>query len=140
MRQQQLLGQTARLLAEHKKNLVGIGYIRVTAAGLGGKEINRRTGVTVKKILKAVVVVYVQLVPVIQPRALHALVVNGKPQRMNEVERSTRGGAGAGNIARVLGNLRLVKNDVNVRHGVPPSNRKAMASLYPIVPFFSSVS
>ena len=115
---EQILGESPCLLAEHEEDLLGVLHVDVAVLSLGGEVVHRRALVLGVEILQPVVVVDVQLIPVIQPRPLHALVVDGEAQRADEVEGRARGGAGAGDVARVLGNFGLVKNDVDVWHNI----------------------
>ena len=49
--------------------------------------------------------------PIIEPGPLEKLVRNAKPERLDEVERRMRGGAGPCYIACVLRYFRLIKKD-----------------------------
>ena len=53
------------------------------------------------------------MLPVIQPRALQAAVGDGKAERLDEMQRAAGDGAGAGDVAGVLRDLRLEKYDVD---------------------------
>ena len=55
--------------------------------------------------------------PVIQARTLHPLIVNRKAERLDQVQHAARRRAGAGDVARVLRDLRLNQN--NMQHGTP---------------------
>jgi hypothetical protein len=56
--------------------------------------------------------------PIVQARALELAVVKGKAQGADEVERGTRCGTGARDIARVLRNFGLVQYNVDLAHAI----------------------
>lgn len=56
------------------------------------------------------------MLPVVQPRALETAVGHREAERLDEVERAAGDGAGAGDVASVLGDLRLEKYDVDLTH------------------------
>ena len=66
-----------------------------------------------QKGLDGVVHPQVQEIPVIQPRPLHRLVRNIEAQGADQMQSGPGDGAGAGDIAGVLGDLRLYQDDVD---------------------------
>ena len=114
MGKQQLLGQSAGFRAEHQIDLTRIGHVGVTGAGLGGVVIDFCVGMCSKKSIGILIVAYIQLVPVVKPRAAQMLVVKGKAERMNEMQRCAGDGTGTGNVAGVGVDLRLIQNNVNM--------------------------
>ena len=70
-----------------------------------------------KKVGKAVIVGYIKLIPVVKSRAPQLAVVYLKAERAHKMKRSTRRRAGAGDVAGILRDLRLHKNDINVSQG-----------------------
>ena len=68
-----------------------------------------------EKIVKTIVVGYVELIPIVEPRAPQLPVVYLKAERADEMQRSTGRRACAGDVAGVLRYLRLYKNNINVR-------------------------
>lgn len=91
--------------------------IGVGARRLGRKEIQRIAAVLLKKVGKAVIVGYVKLIPVVKSRAPQLAVVYLKAERAHKMKRSTRRRAGAGDVAGILRDLRLHKNDINISQG-----------------------
>ena len=49
---------------------------------------------------------------IVEPRALHVLVVKGETERLHKVKRAARVGAEADNVARVGRNFGMNQNDV----------------------------
>jgi len=116
MLQKQLLGQSRTLLAEHDIDLVGVLHIGIAVLCLGGEIIDLCIGMLAVEIRQTVVIGNIQLVPVVQSRALQLLVVHGKAHWADQMQRGTGGGAGAGNVAGVLWDLRLMQYDMDMRH------------------------
>ena len=57
-----------------------------------------------EKIVESIVKRYIKLIPIIKSRALELGVIDLKSKRTYEMKGSTRSGAGAGNISRILWN------------------------------------
>ena len=72
--------------------------------------------------------------PVVQPGPLEVFVLQRKAQRLDEMQHRAGRGAGAGNIAGILGNFRLVKHDMHGNHlpGIVPEMRKVFNSRRPV--------
>ncbi len=116
MGKEHLLGQSRALFAEHDVDLLGIADVGILIFSLGGEIIDGGIGVLSVKILQTVVVGDIQLVPVIQPCAFQLFVVYGEAHGADEMQRSPRGGAGAGDVARILRNFGLMQYDIDVWH------------------------
>ena len=71
-------------------------------------------GIFFVEIVKSVIIRYVELVPIVKTCALELAVVDLKSERADEVQGSTDRGAGAGNISRVLRDLRLKKYNIYI--------------------------
>jgi hypothetical protein len=56
--------------------------------------------------------VHVDQMPIIETGTLQMLVIDGKAQGLHQMQLNARVGTGAGDIARVAGNLRLYQNDM----------------------------
>ena len=91
---------------------------------LGGK-IKKRALVPGKKVLQTVVIGNVQKMPVIQSGPADSLLRDVEPQGAHQVEPAAGGGAGAGDIPAVLGDLRFDQDNVQHRMASPsfPYNR-----------------
>ena len=74
-----------------------------------------RAGVFFQQLLKIFMHLIAHHAPVVQPGPLEVFVLQRKPQRLDEMQHRAGRGAGAGNIAGILGNFRLVKHNV---HGI----------------------
>ena len=64
-------------------------------------------GILCKEIRKGGIDPHIYQVPVIQSRPLYSGGRNVKAQGLDQMEHCARGGAGAGDVSRVLGNLRF---------------------------------
>lgn len=78
---------------------------------LGG-EIVEISAVSGEKVVQPVVIAYVKLVPLVEPRPFELLVINDEAHGPHQVEPRAGDGAGAGYVAGVLGDLGLDENDV----------------------------
>ena len=54
----------------------------------------------------------VQVLPVIKPRAAELFLIDSESERADQPKVSSRGEAATADVPRVLGNLGLVKNDI----------------------------
>jgi len=61
--------------------------------------------------------------PVIEARPFEIPVPDGKAQGPDQVESGTHSGTGAGDVARILGDFGLAKDDVQVYHDLIISGR-----------------
>ena len=111
---QQAFRQARILPAEHQIGAVRVLHIRIAAGGLGGE---KEAGAAVfgGEILPVVVIGDVQQMPVIQPGPLELAVVHGEAHGADQVQPCAGGGAGAGDVAGVLGDLRFQKYNVQGR-------------------------
>lgn len=57
--------------------------------------------------------------PVVKTRPFYGTIGDVEAQRTDKMQRASRGGAGAGNVAAVLGDLRFDQH--NVKHTGQPS-------------------
>ena len=109
---QQFLGQAARLLAKDQKGVLGILGLRVGARRLGGGVEELRVRVFMAQLVKGGVLLDGDQVSVVQPGPADLLFVDGKAQRMHQMQRGVRGGAGAGDVAGVLRDLGFDQYDM----------------------------
>ena len=115
--EEDVLGNSGALFSEHEPGFFGIGYLGIDAGRLRGKEEEGGVGMLGKEGGRILVMVYVQKVPVVQARVSETLVVGRESQRVNQVQGAACHGAGAGNVARVLGDFGFVQYDVYVHVG-----------------------
>ena len=79
---------------------------------IGCEEKQLVAAVPLQKLAQALVVCNIQLMPVVQSGAFELAVVNGKAHGLHQVQGRTGAGAGAGDVPRVLRNLRFDQNNV----------------------------
>ena len=123
---QKVLGKSAALLAKKQVDLIGIANVCVAIFCLGGKAEKVGIGMLLKEVLHAVVVGNIQLMPVVQSRALEFFVVNGEAKRTDQMKRRARCGAGARNISIV--NKPVLFGQVSF-HTYPPKLQHALISM-----------
>ena len=95
----------------------GIDYISIYS----GEQPLLDNGVFRIEVLEIVVYAHIDQMPVIQPGAAHGPLGDIEAQRPDEMQHGAGCGAGAGNIAGVLRDLR--RNKDNVQHGAPAEKR-----------------
>jgi hypothetical protein len=134
---QKLLGQPLGLLAEHQKDVLGIHRIGITGGSLGGEVVTYRAGIFPVEILYVLVNVQIQMLPVIQPRPLHIAVIQRVSQGFDEMQGAMGGGAGAGDVPRILRDLGLQKDNVDVMHSRFPFQNKYYLVYY--ITFFTKM-
>ena len=108
------MSESRRFLSENKK--IAGQELRFGKAcfRMGGKQMKPCIGMSRFKFFKAVVIVNLKLVPVVQTGALQIPVINGKTEGTNKVQPAAGDGTGSGYIAGVLRYFRLNQN--NVKH------------------------
>ena len=115
------LRQALRLPAEEQVAPVVIGDIAVGARRLCREQPLLDNVVFRIEVLEIVVYAHIDQMPVIQPGAAHGPLGDIEAQRPDEMQHGAGCGAGAGNIAGVLRDLR--RNKDNVQHGAPAEKR-----------------
>ena len=115
------LRQPRRLLAEEQPAVRRKPGLRVVLRGLGGgqPQVCGRLRVLPEQIVQPVVVPHRHQMPVVQPRPLHGAVRDVEAQRPHQMQGAPRGGAGAGDVAAVLGDLRLDQYDMQHKRTSP---------------------
>ena len=113
--QKKFFRQSCRFFAE--KQIAGIGKVTVGIDGapFGSKE-EILTRITGKEIVKIFILGDIEILPVIETRTLEFFVINGKAHRFHDMKPRSRGGAGAGNVAGILRDLRLDQNKIDSCH------------------------
>lgn len=116
MFEKELLGKSRVLASEHDIAAVGVSHVGVAVLRLCGEEIalSVRFG---EKILKAVVVGYIQIMPVVQSGALELLVCGREPHRLYYMKPRSRNGARPRDISRILRYLRFGENYIELQFG-----------------------
>lgn len=109
---QHVLGDAAGLFAEDDIRAVGVARLAVRLTRLGGEEEVLPAGSLFKKVVDTVVVGDIHEVPVVQTGALQVAVGDLKAEGPHQMQPRAGGGAGAGDVAGVLGDLGLKKHDV----------------------------
>ena len=109
---EQQFRQTDGFLAEDEVAVVGIGYIGIGVLCLCGKIVKLSARVLLKKIVERGILGDVEQIPVIQPGTFELFVVDLKAHRFDQVQTGAGSGAGAGDVAGILGNLRLHQYDI----------------------------
>ena len=112
---EQIFRQSGGLFAEHDVHRHGIGYLRIGTGCLGGEIVHGGVGIACIEIGQIFVIGDVQQMPVVQACPLQLPVVNGKSHGFDDVQGSTGGGTGTGDVPGVLGNLRFVKYNIDKR-------------------------
>ena len=118
MRGEQVFGQALRLLAEHQIAAVRIVCLVILPRRLCRKEAEAADVVFREKVVEVFIDAHIDQIPVVQPRTLDRLVRNIKAERLDQMQDAAGGGAGAGDVARVGRDLRLVQYDM--QHGISP--------------------
>ena len=111
---QQGFRQAGVLPPEHQIAAVRVGNVGMTVAALAG-EIKEGAAVLCKKVVQIVVRGDAQQMPVVQPRPFEFFVVYRKSHRPHQMQPRSSAGAGAGDVAGILWNLRLKQDDVQPR-------------------------
>ena len=117
--EKQLFGKSRVLAPEHDIAPVGIFHVGVAVLRLGREE--KALPVSFReKVLKAVVVAYIQIMPIVQPRAFELLIGRLEAHGLDDVQPSSRDCARARDISRVLRYLRFAENDIKLQTKSPP--------------------
>lgn len=77
--------------------------------------VKKLSRIFIEKIRQALVIAYIQEMPVVETRVLKLFVVYWKAHGLDKVKPCSRNGAGAGDISRILRYLRLDKNNIEYR-------------------------
>lgn len=115
--EQELFRKAGGFLSKNQIGAVRIGNIGMSVAGFGGK-IEEGPRIFCEKVGQTVIEGDVQQMPVIQSRPFQLPVVNGETHGAHQMKPCTGGGTGPGDIAGVLGDFRLYKNDIEGRQAI----------------------
>jgi hypothetical protein len=105
------------------------GSLSVGATGLGGEEVDGTTTTPRPKTVQGCMLCYVDMLPVIQPRSPHSLVVSLESERMYEMKCGSNTKAQSANISGVWSDLRLHQCNVHDRF----HNQPSVSSSFPII-------
>ena len=105
-----------RTHAENEVAILRIANVGMNMAGFGGKIIEGAC-VFFEEFLEIFVIGDIEKMPVIEPRTLELPVVDRKAERPDEMEPRAGCGAGARDVAGILGDFGFYQNDVERRHG-----------------------
>jgi hypothetical protein len=111
----ELDGQPMALVAEYKPIALLKTIVVQTAIRLRTAEYHPPRLGALQEIVPILIDVQVQVRPVIQPCPAKMCLVQGKPQRANQVKRRIRADAQTTDRTRVLGNLRGNQNNIETR-------------------------
>ena len=111
MLQQQLFRKSRILSSEKEVDVIGIGHIAVCISSFCGEKIKSAV-VSGEKVIQPGIIGNVQIAPVVQSRPFELFIVHRKAHRLDEMKPRAGGGAGAGDISRILGDLGFDQNDV----------------------------
>ena len=103
---QKRLRQSGGFPAKKQIIAIVIADIAVAPGRLGGVEPHGNLPVPGKKILQRIINLHVQQIPVVKAGPTERLVGDLKSQRADQVQGGTGGGAGSGDVAGILVNLR----------------------------------
>ena len=134
---QNFLGDSRALLAEHQIAVRPVGGLGVEPVRLGGGKIQvaDRLGIAVQEVLVIGVDLHVQLIPVVQPRALDGFLVELEAQGFDQMEPGAGGHAGAADVAGVGRHLGLQKYNVHHLNHAFPSRRLTKRPMRPKASF-----
>ena len=114
-------GQAGGFLAEEQPavrreagGLIGPGRL-----GGGEPQVPLRLRMAAEEVVQALVVEDLHQVPVVQPGPADGLLRDVESQRPDQVQAAAGGGAGAGDVAAVLGDLRFHQHDIEHRSTAP---------------------
>ena len=111
---QKLFGKPCGLFAEDEIDGLGIFDLGVVFCRLGGKEVKGIVFMLLHKIGKIFVIGNVEFIPIIKSCALELGFGGSEAHRLDQVQSRACGGAGARDIACVLGDLGFNEYNVNV--------------------------
>ena len=133
---EEILRQAPGLLAEKEKALVGVIHFRVGPGRFRGEQPHLTDPVPGEEVLQVFVDPNIQQLPVVQPGPLELPVGDLKAQGLDQMQAAAGGGAGAGDVAGVLGDLRLHQYDVEHILSYFPLNCNEILRIYAVFRFF----
>lgn len=108
-------GEPGGLLAEEEPAAILKLGLMIAPGGLGGGQPELADVVALEHFLQTVIDGEVNHVPIIQAGAFHGAVADIEAQGFYEMQAAAGGGAGAGDVAGIHGDLRLHKHDIEHR-------------------------
>ena len=124
---QKIFGKTFGLLAEEQVATVGEACFCIAPGCFCGKTPKFFDIVFGEEVIQIVIDSHIYQMPVVQSCPADSLLGNVKTQRADQMQHSAGGGAGAGNVAAVLGDLRFMQ--YNIEQNVSP--RKSEQRVFP---------
>ena len=112
----EIFRQSPGLLSEEEVDRVAVFHLGICSRRLCRKKIKFRAGVLCKEIGKSVVIGDIQQIPIIKPSAFQFFIVHFESHGFDKMQPRAGGGAGAGDIARVLRYFRFHQHDIDVCH------------------------
>ena len=122
MRHKNFFGDARAFLPKHDVIIFAVGHISVNMTRLCGCHPDFRIGIPFAEVLEIFIIADIQKLPVIQTCALEILILNGKAQRLNQMQDGICHCAGTRDIACVLGNFRLQQNNVHKKSFLSSAN------------------
>ena len=112
MLDEQRFRQTAGLFAEHQVVAVAVFHLMIGVRRLCCRIEVAAVRIFLKKFIQIFIHTHIEQMPVVQTGTLHALIVDSKAERLDQMQHTTCRRTGAGNVAGVLRDLRLDQNNV----------------------------
>lgn len=122
MRHKNFFGDARAFLPKHDVIIFAVGHISVNMTRLCGCHPDFRIGILFAEVPEIFIIADIQKLPVIQTCALEILILNGKAQRLNQMQDGICHCAGTRDIACVLGNFRLQQNNVHKKSFLSSAN------------------
>ena len=122
MRHKNFFGDARAFLPKHDVIIFAVGHISVNMTRLCGCHPDFRIGILFAEVPEIFIIADIQKLPVIQTCALEIFILNGKAQRLNQMQDRICHCAGTRDIACVLGNFRLQQNNVHKKSFLSSAN------------------
>jgi hypothetical protein len=105
--------QSFRFTPEYKKQVASEVNPVVGDRGLFGQISEVPLRIFGFKLPEILILKDIDQIPIVQTGPLEVAVFRGESERFDQMETGTGGGAGSGDVACILGDFRLVKNDMD---------------------------
>ena len=113
MFQKKLFRKTLRLFPKYKDIILRIRNIRIRLDRLGGIVVEMMTRKHALHGVKVRMDMDLQKIPVVEPRPLQVLVIDGKAQWLHQVQHQMLCCAESGNVPRISRNFRFYQYDMH---------------------------
>ena len=113
-RSREVQGQTGRLFPKKEPAIRCEAGLLIRAGGLGGGEprLRRGLGMAAGEVVQVFVICHLYQVPVVQTCPAHGALRDIEAQGADQMETAAGSSAGAGDVAAILGDLRLHQDDI----------------------------